>query len=250
MSLLGVQRRGSGPVFVWLHGFTQTKDSAHQFRSILAGTTEVLTLDLPGHGENAAIRASLDETADLLNDVLPDEPFTLGGYSFGARTALHFALRHPTRVQRLVVLGATRGIADDVERAERRRSDDALAERIETIGAEAFLDEWLAREMFASLPNDPLERAARSSNAAGLAGSLRLAGTGTQRWLAPDLASLEAPTLALAGDLDQKFRREAAAIAEGVINGSVEFVSEAHHAAHLEQPERCAAQALEFIHQS
>ncbi len=54
MSLLGVQRRGSGPLLVWLHGFTQTKESAHQFRSILAGTNELLTLDLPGHGENAA----------------------------------------------------------------------------------------------------------------------------------------------------------------------------------------------------
>ncbi len=250
MSLLGVQRRGSGPVLVWLHGFTQTKDSAHQFRSILAGTNEVLTLDLPGHGENAAILASLDETADLLADVLPEEPFTLGGYSFGARVALHFALRHPTRVNRLVVLGASRGIADDKARAERRRSDDALAEHIETIGAAAFLDEWLAREMFASLPNDPLERAARSSNAAGLAGSLRLAGTGTQRWLAPDLASLEVPTLALAGALDQKFRLEATAIAEDAAHGRAAFVTDAHHAAHLEQPQRCAAQVLDFIRQS
>jgi 2-succinyl-6-hydroxy-2,4-cyclohexadiene-1-carboxylate synthase len=250
MSLLGVQRRGSGPVLVWLHGFTQTKDSAHQFRSILAGTNEVLTLDLPGHGENAAILASLDETVDLLAEVLADEPFTLGGYSFGARVALHFALRYPTRVIQLVVLGATRGIADDTEREERRRSDDALAERIETIGAEAFLDEWLAREMFASLPNDPLERAARSTNAAGLAGSLRLAGTGAQRWLAPELSSLSVPTLALAGALDPKFRLEATAIAEDVVNGCATFVTDAHHAAHLEQPQRCAAQVMDFIHRS
>ena len=69
MSLLGVQRRGSGPPLVWLHGFTQTKDSAHQFRSILAATHELLTLDLPGHGQNAAILASLPETAELLADV-------------------------------------------------------------------------------------------------------------------------------------------------------------------------------------
>src|SRR5665213_2327404 len=54
MSLLGVQRHGSGPIFVWLHGFTQTKDSAFLFRSILAGTNELLTVDLPGHGENSA----------------------------------------------------------------------------------------------------------------------------------------------------------------------------------------------------
>src|SRR5487761_2748426 len=85
MSLLGMQRHGSGPLLVWLHGFTQTKDSAHEFRSILAGTYEVLTIDLPGHGDNARISGSLEEIGELLGDALPTAPFILGGYSFGAR---------------------------------------------------------------------------------------------------------------------------------------------------------------------
>jgi 2-succinyl-6-hydroxy-2,4-cyclohexadiene-1-carboxylate synthase len=246
MSLLGVRRRGSGPPLVWLHGFTQTKDSAHQFRSILAGTNELLTLDLPGHGENAAIAASLDETADLLAEVLPRGPFALGGYSFGARVALHFALQYPERLSTLVVLGASRGIVDPDERAERRKSDEALASRIEVIGSEAFLDEWLAREMFQSLPKDATERATRSTDPAGLASSLRHAGTGTQRWLAPELASLAVPTLALAGDLDRKFSLEATAIAEDVMNGDAEYVPDAHHAAHLEHPDSTAAIVQSF----
>jgi len=78
MSLLGLERDGSGPLFVWLHGFTQSKNSAHQFRSILTGSYEVLTIDLPGHGENAATTASLEESADLLAETLPNEPFILG----------------------------------------------------------------------------------------------------------------------------------------------------------------------------
>jgi 2-succinyl-6-hydroxy-2,4-cyclohexadiene-1-carboxylate synthase len=171
----------------------------------------------------------------------------MGGYSFGARVALHFALRYPTRLSRLVVLGASRGIEDDTEREERRRSDDELASRVETIGAQAFLDEWLAREMFAALPDDPKERESRSVNAAGLAGSLRLSGTGTQRWLVPELASLSVPTLALAGALDEKFRLEATAIADTVIDGRSEFIEDAHHAAHLEQPERSADLVAGFI---
>jgi 2-succinyl-6-hydroxy-2,4-cyclohexadiene-1-carboxylate synthase len=235
---------------VWLHGFTQTKDSAHQFRSILAGTNQVLTLDLPGHGENAAILASLDETADLLDEVLSHEAFVLGGYSFGARVALHFALRHPARITKLVLLGATRGIRDSDERDERRRSDNELADRIESIGAEAFIDEWLTREMFASLPSDPIERAARSRDAAGLADSLRHAGTGTQRWLDPELSTLSMPTLTLAGAFDQKFSLEADAIARGVARGNAAFIANAHHAAHLEEPARTAAAVTSFISQS
>jgi 2-succinyl-6-hydroxy-2,4-cyclohexadiene-1-carboxylate synthase len=240
MSLLGVQRHGSGPALVWLHGFTQTKDSAHQFRSILTGTNELLTLDLPGHGENAPIQASLPESADLLAEALPNTPFLLAGYSFGARVALHFALRHPHRLNGLILLGATRGIEDDEERRQRRHRDEALAARIETIGVDAFLDEWLSQPMFQSLPADPLERDARSRDAAGLANSLRLAGTGTQEWLAPELATLTVPTLTLAGDRDEKFSREARAIADGVATGGVGFVPHAAHAAHLEQPDATA----------
>jgi 2-succinyl-6-hydroxy-2,4-cyclohexadiene-1-carboxylate synthase len=246
MSLLGIQRLGSGPTLVWLHGFTQTKDSAHQFRSILAGTSELLTLDLPGHGQNASIRASLPETAELLGDVLPEEPFVLGGYSYGARVALHFALGHPERLKGLVLLGATRGIQNAGERSERRRRDDDLAKRIETIGTEAFLDEWLAQPMFSTLPDDPRERMSRSRDAKGLANSLRSSGTGTQAWLAPELPNLAMPTLTLAGGNDQKFSIEALAIAEGVLSGECATIANASHAAHLEQPEEVATQVTSF----
>ena len=231
---------GSGPVLVWLHGFTQTRDSAHQFRSILAGTYELLTLDLPGHGENAPISASLNETADLLADVLPAEPFILSGYSMGARVALHFALRHRERLSALVVLSATAGIRDEGERELRRSQDNDLADRIDLIGAEVFLDEWLARPMFTSLPHDPLERAARSRDTKGRSNSLRRAGTGTQAWLGDALASLDVPTLVVAGADDAKFVGEARLLRETLPNVAVALVAGAGHAAHLERPDAFA----------
>jgi 2-succinyl-6-hydroxy-2,4-cyclohexadiene-1-carboxylate synthase len=249
MSLLSVQREGSGSSFVWLHGFTQTRASAFQFRSILAGGHELITLDLPGHGTAATLRASLDETADLVAEVLPDQPVALGGYSFGARVALHVALRHPGRVGALVLLGASRGIEDVDERRARVARDEALASHIEAVGVEVFLDEWLSQPMFASVPDDPLERASRSTNTArGLADSLRLAGTGTQAWLEPLLANVSAPTLALAGSNDAKFAVEARAIALGVAAGCSDLIADAGHAAHLERPGPTAARIIEFLH--
>lgn len=241
MSLLGLHRDGDGPLLVWLHGFTQTRNSAHRFRSILAGTFEVVTLDLPGHGANSQVAASLEETADLLAASLPEGPFILAGYSLGARTALHLARRRPERLAGLVLLSGTLGIADEGERAARRRRDEALARRVEALGIESFLDEWLAQPMFASLPADPLERAARSHDAAGLARSLRLAGTGTQSWLGDDLAGVDAPTLVMAGEHDEKFVREAAALAAALPHSHVALVARAGHAAHLEAPDAVAA---------
>ncbi|HEV3188420.1 MAG TPA: alpha/beta fold hydrolase [Acidimicrobiales bacterium] len=241
MSLLGLQRNGAGPVLVWLHGFTQTKDSGRTFRSILAGTYEVLTIDLPGHGENSSIAASLDETADLLASSLPSEPFILGGYSMGGRVALHFALRHQERLSALVVLSATLGLRDDVERAARRARDNALADRIELIGADAFLDEWLAQPMFATLPDDPLERVARSSNARGLANSLRTTGTGTQAWLGETITAVTVPTLVIAGTNDTKFVNEARLLDDALPTSTTSLVKDVGHAAHLERPGEVAA---------
>jgi pimeloyl-ACP methyl ester carboxylesterase len=102
--------------------------------------------------------------------------------------------------------------------------------------------------MFASLPVDPFERSARSSDAQGLANSLRRSGTGTQEWLAPALHALATPTLALAGSEDAKFAREAVAIAKSVMSGQSALVGDAFHAAHLEQPERAAQLVTTFRH--
>jgi 2-succinyl-6-hydroxy-2,4-cyclohexadiene-1-carboxylate synthase len=236
MSLLGLERVGSGPTLVWLHGFTQTKTSGHQFLSILTGTYEVLTIDLPGHGENAPIAASLEQSADLLAEALPDEPFILGGYSFGGRVALHFALRHPERVRRLVLLSATPGLSEESERRARRERDESLANHIESAGVATFLDEWLAQPMFRALPRDDVERAARSTDAKGLANSLRFSGTGTQRDLTLPLTSLEVPTLILAGANDAKFVVEAGRLQSSLSRSATALVPDAGHAAHLERP--------------
>ncbi len=233
-------------MLVWLHGFTQTSRSAARFRSILAETHELWTLDLPGHGEAAAVWASLDECADLVAELL-ESRCDLGGYSFGGRVALHLALRHPDAVGRLVLLGATRGIENPSQRADRRRRDDDLADHIEAVGADQFLQEWLAQPLFADLPADPAELAARSRDPRGLAESLRRCGTGTQDWLGDRLQTITAPVLALSGELDHKFRAEAVAIAASVSHGSTGVVERAGHAAHLVEPEATAAYVNAFL---
>ena len=247
MSLLSVRREGHGSPFVWLHGFTQTSDSARAFRSILARSYELWTLDLPGHGEAAGESGSLNEIADEVVRVLPNEPLAMGGYSFGARVALHVALRHETHVNELVVLGASRGLRDASARARRREHDEQLARRLEALGTTEFLEEWLAQPLFANLRPDEAELAARSTDAEGLASSLRRAGTGTQEWLGSALGNIGCPTLALAGSRDRKFAHEARAIARAVRHGTFDLIADAGHAAHLEQPERTALRVASFL---
>lgn len=246
MPLLTLDRRGSGPPLAWLHGFTQTRSSARQFRSILTGHHELLTVDLPGHGSAANLNGSLPEIALMVLDALPQEPIVLGGYSFGARVALHVALADPSRLRALVTLSASRGLPDAAQREERRRRDEALAAHLTDVGTEVFLSEWLSQPLFATL-GPHAESDTRSHDATGLARSLRSAGTGTQEWLGERLAQLDVATLAMAGELDTKFVAEARAIADTLPRGTFAAIAGAGHAAHLEQPEEVARLIESFL---
>ncbi|MGE0306346.1 MAG: alpha/beta fold hydrolase [Acidimicrobiia bacterium] len=223
---------GAGHRITLVHGFTQTGASWRQIADVLSNDYEVRTVDAPGHGGSASVKAGLWRCGELIAQT--GGPGTYIGYSMGARMCLHSALVRPEQVQRLIVLGAHGGIDSDTERMLRRTSDDTLAESIERDGVAAFLDRWLAQPMFAGLPDD---RASRLVNTAlGLASSLRLAGTGSQDPLWSRLHEIDVPVLVLAGSRDDKFEaiglRLAAAIGP---NATFLTVPDAGHAAHLEQ---------------
>src|SRR5918998_1080973 len=141
---------GMDPVLVLLHGFTQTRQSWRRTAQALAPRYRALVPDLPGHGQAAYRTPSFAGCAAYVRALAPARTFTLVGYSMGGRIALHSALTlGPQVVTRLVLVGASPGIADPEERARRRRSDEALADRIEAIGIEAFAREWGAQGLFA-----------------------------------------------------------------------------------------------------
>lgn len=201
---------------------------------------DTIAVDLPGHGDSTApADADLWASADHLVEC--GGRATYVGYSMGGRVALHAALGHPDDVRGLVLIGATAGIGDDAERTARLAADERLAERIETIGVEAFVDEWLTNPLFAGLTADTALRADRLRNSAtGLATSLRSTGTGTQEPLWGRLASIEAPTLVLAGEYDTKFRELGARLADSLGEARFEVIPGAGHTVHLEQPEATA----------
>ena len=232
------------PRLLLLHGFTQTAVSWRPIVERLPSGWEVLAPDLPGHGTAGDRRLDLAGSAEHLARSLRGEPAIVVGYSMGGRTALRLALDHPESVAGLVLIGATAGIDDPAERAARRRSDEALADRIEAEGVEAFLERWLAQPLFAGLTPEADDLAARrSNNPAGLASSLRLAGTGTMDppWW-DEVHHIEVPTLVLWGEDDPKFAQLGRRLVDGIgPNAEASSLVDVGHAVHLEAPDATAA---------
>jgi 2-succinyl-6-hydroxy-2,4-cyclohexadiene-1-carboxylate synthase len=233
------------PALVLLHGFTQTRQSWRRTMLALgAGRYRALVPDLPGHGQAVHRTASFDAVTAYIRALAPDR-FTLAGYSMGGRIALHAALQLQPRLDRLVLVGASPGLAAPAEREARRAADAALAERIEAIGIEDFAREWGAQPLFAGQP----ERVAAAAHAdrlrnrpSGLAAALRGLGTGAMEPLWERLGELTIPVTLVVGDRDAKFREIAGRMAERLPAGRVVVVPGAGHAAHLEQPEAVAYQ--------
>lgn len=234
--LLHVDRRAAGPPIVLVHGFTQTNRCWAPIDDDLATDHELVAIDAPGHGGSSDITADLAAGGRLLAESAG--PATYLGYSMGGRFALHAALARPDLVHGLVLVGATAGIDDPDERAARVKEDEARADRIESIGVEAFLDEWLRLPIFAGLPPESSHRTERLRNTpAGLASSLRLAGTGTQEPTWDRLHGLTMPVLVIAGAHDAKFVALGHRLVDSIgASASFAAIPGAGHTAHLEQP--------------
>jgi 2-succinyl-6-hydroxy-2,4-cyclohexadiene-1-carboxylate synthase len=206
---------------------------------------EPLCLDAPGHGNNTNGARSLPQCADDIAASMTAG--MLVGYSMGARMALHVALQHPEMVTQLVLISGTPGLKTQSERAARQKSDNELADRIETIGLSAFLDEWLALPMFSGLSNETNQRDDRLRNTTqGLADSLRFAGTGTQESQWPNLHQLSMPVHLLVGELDEKFTSIAREMKPLISTSELTVVENAGHTVHLENP-TTTAQLLDSI---
>jgi 2-succinyl-6-hydroxy-2,4-cyclohexadiene-1-carboxylate synthase len=167
----------------------------------------------------------------------------------GGRLCLRLALDRPDLVQALVLVGASPGLADPTERAERRAADEELAGEIERIGTAAFLERWLSQPMFTSFTPTPEDRAARLANpSGGLANALRRLGVGVQEPLWSRLGELTMPLLAVAGQDDLKYTHIAEEMADAIgINAQVVALAGAGHTAHLQRPASFARLLSAFL---
>lgn len=254
-----VRVRGSGQPLLLVHGFTGRGTAWGSHATILARSHRLITVDLPGHGRTAWAdpdRLSVERTADDLATILQRAgavPADVLGYSLGARIALRLAVAHPSAVGRLVLESPSAGLRTAAERATRRRADGALAARIERDGIAAFVDEWERQPVFASHASLPRARAARlramrlANDPRGLAASLRGAGQGTMEPLFDRLDAIAAPTLVIAGALDERGSSRAIDVARRIPGARLEILAHAGHTPHEEQSGPFRHLVLDFL---
>jgi 2-succinyl-6-hydroxy-2,4-cyclohexadiene-1-carboxylate synthase len=208
--------------------------------------------DAPPDAERYRMKRCVSDLLAML-DALEVERADVLGYSMGGRVALHLATAAPARVGALVLESSSPGIADAAERQARVAADAALAESIQRDGIAAFVERWECLPLFASQASLPEDTRARlhaqrlRNDPLGLANSLRGMGAGQQESLWDGLASLDVPTLLIAGALDAKYCALAGEMLTLLPSARAVIVPGAGHAVHLEQPQSFAKNVLEFL---
>jgi 2-succinyl-6-hydroxy-2,4-cyclohexadiene-1-carboxylate synthase len=232
------------PGLVLLHGFTHTGASWEVVSAGLGERYRPLAPDIRGHGASSELVPVDLET--VIGDVagLAPPSCTLVGYSMGGRIALHAALALGDRIARLVLIGASPGIAERTEREARQRADERLAERIERSTIEEFARHWATTPVLGTLTPDvaAAAHADRLRNTPdGLARALRGLGTGALPSLWDRLGELRMPVTLVVGERDRKFAGVAMQMMAEIARAEVVAVAGASHAVHLDAPEQVAA---------
>jgi 3-oxoadipate enol-lactonase len=242
---------GSGPAVCLLHsGVTDSRAWDRQVAR-LAPSYTVVRFDIRGFGGSPLRSGPLSHLEDLreLLDELGVEATTLVGNSFGGRIALEFALEHPARVTKLVLVAAALrdyGWSDEMlnfaeaeEEAMDRGDVDAavelnlemwalphVREQVRPMARTALEVQQAAYESDSPPePEPPLDPAALSR-----------------------LGELRVPTLVVVGDRDiGDFQDLAELFAREIPGARLEVVEGAGHLPSLERPDDFDRLLLEFL---
>lgn len=243
----------SGLPVIFLHGVTDSCRSFEPLLERLPETIRALAITLRGHGasskpEDGYRYADMAEDLRAFMDALRLPAAVIAGHSMGSMVAQRFVTLHPDRVAGLVLMGAFRTIHRHAGVQE--FWDTALATLTDPVDprlVREFQESTLARpvppEFFEIVVNESLQVPARVWRQT-FNGFLQTPD------FSEELAAVEAPTLIAWGELDTyASRADQDALHRTIAGSRLVLYPGAGHAFHWEDPDRFAADLVEFVYQ-
>ena len=258
---------GAGRGAVLCHGGPGLWDYLAPVSLIAQGSARVVRWDQRGCGRSgpAPVHSVLRYIEDMeaIRTAFGIEKWIVGGHSWGATLALHYALRHPERTHALIYISGT-GIgrawnAAYHDEADRRRTSTErarlswLADRPRTPAEEreyrflSWLPDFASRDAAEALIGqlDAPFTINREAN--------RQIVRETKTWIEANLAmqckTIDAPTLMIHGELDPRPVWAIDSLAAALPNASVETLAGVGHLPWLEAPAAFSQRLQSFLSQ-
>jgi pimeloyl-ACP methyl ester carboxylesterase len=249
------------PVLVLLHGFGDSYTSWEGWVRELKSRRRIVSLDFPGHGltrapEDSVLRADgLADFVDSFAAKLALPRFAVAGNSMGGGVAWQLAVRHPERVNALILVDAA-GFANTTPPSEVPLAFRILRYPIgraflRNIDNRFLIREGLRTDVYDKSLITPavVDRWAEFQRAPGHRAILMNVNLGAQSAAtAAQLGTIQVPTLILWGEQDPLIEPAAAAKFAAAIPGSkLIYYKQVGHLPQIEIPARSAADVLEFL---
>lgn len=250
---LHVETIGSGAPLVLIHGWGMHGGVWSDVAQRLSQYHAVHCVDLPGCGASAALaNTDLDALVRSLSEHFI-EPVHVCGWSLGGQVAMHWAVREPTNVNKLIVVTSTPCFTkrDDWSFGLPREVLEKFATELEQNHA-ATLRRFISlqlrgseneRELLTKLREQLFSRGEPDMGA--LRGGLEILRDADQRG---EVAGIKQPTLVIAGQRDKLTPPEASYyLAQVMPNARVVEIEGAAHAPFLSHPDIFVADVREFL---
>ena len=237
---------GEGQPILILHGWGSSSDSWIKIQHMLAEKGyQVVVPDLPGFGKTPAPKEiwGVEEYANFVNQFAGKfgfEKFVLAGHSFGGQTAIQFAVQHPEKVEKLVLIAAA-GV----------RRTPGVAKKLVIAVAKlvSFLLYLVPLEDLRNNIKSAVYMAIHRRDYVKTQGIMRDV---FKKVITQDLTAkfskISMPTLIIWGDKDEMTPIQDAYLTQELIpNSKLEIIKGAKHALNFQAPEKLAQKILEFI---
>jgi 3-oxoadipate enol-lactonase len=252
---IAVEHCGCGPLVLFLHGIGGNRHNWRAQLDALGSSFHAAAWDARGYGASDDYDAELDFadfSRDLVRvlDYFEVERAHLVGLSMGGRIALDFSLRHPERVESLVMASTFAGFSESLTP---EKQAEFLRLRLKPLLEEGKEPVDLAPKVIPGLVGPgaaPEVIAAMTASMAALrkasyVKSLRAAARFER---SADLHRVKARTLVISGEYDkQPLPSAACAMAEKIPGAEFVLIPEAGHLVNLEQPAAFNQVVLGFL---
>jgi len=249
------------PLLVLLHGFGDSFTSWEGWVHELKGKFHVISLDFPGHGLTRAPEgyeltgAGLADFVDAFAAKLALPKFAVAGNSMGGGAAWQLAVRHPDRIDALILVDAA-GFPNEKPPAEVPLAFKLLQYPIgravlRNIDNRPLIDEGLKTDVYDKSLITPalVDRWAEFQRAPGHRAILIGVNFGAQTQATADvLGAIKVPTLVLHGESDVLIDPASARKFTAAIPGA-RLITYPHvgHLPQIEIPQRSAADVAAFL---
>jgi pimeloyl-ACP methyl ester carboxylesterase len=233
---------GKGPAILLTHGYSATSEMWEGQIDTLSRHHSLILWDMRGHGQSdypddpkAYSEAETVEDMEAILDAADANRAVVGGLSLGGYMSLAFHRKYPERVRALMIIDTGPGFRNDEARKGWNETAMRTAERFEKDG-------------LAPLRGQSRERSQSTHRSAkGLVLAARGMLTQRDAQVIESLPEIRVPSLVVVGANDTPFLKAADYMAAKIPNAEKVVISDAGHAANIDQPQAFNEAVMNFL---